>query len=617
MKQLLKVLALVLVLVLAVGVLVACNEDKPTTDPNNNNNNNNNTNNNTDDEDEGDEDAEYAVTFMYVDPEGNPMPDVGGYTSKVHGRIEWNKNARNTNTGSVTAFTDYVIIGWNTDLEKAMAGEVDDACIKNIKKDKTVYSVVREKELKTVTFLKSDGKVDSVVEMLEGSKVDSSIKRPSEMGRYFKEWQFVQKDDDNAHQSTINCIYGDCTFKAVMGATDGTIGKVGKDAIELDAKKDPAYEASGAYLAHNTAKMANDALDTAHSGSYMVPTVKADTWMVWDGDYIYLLIEVYDKSLTFRSDAYVKSGADAWCNDAVELWYNFEQDSTLTKNSTRVGLSALGDIKTPGDGKYALPRSIYNGNPTGIGGGRSTHYDDIEYAVRNAYFSDDKSGLAADGKDLPSYIIEFKIPAWTEGEADLNYAYKDWNAATPTEKLTGLELEDFKATGRLYGVAADNDNIENYRFTSGTQLQGGDFVRFCLQINDLKISFDDLNPLRYLYLDTPDLATAKDFVKHHGAAWDETFAFDSTIMLYEFDKTTNKLKGASTYDKFSATGSTQYNISMYLMFSLSDTAEADTKVWGFRGDLANPKNQILLTKVWDEANEEWKEVVYTRPEIAG
>ena len=104
MKQLLKVLALVLVLVLAVGVLVACNEDKPTTDPNNNNNNNNNTNNNnTDDEDEGDEDAEYAVTFMYVDPEGNPMPDVGGYTSKVHGRIEWNKNARNTNTESITA----------------------------------------------------------------------------------------------------------------------------------------------------------------------------------------------------------------------------------------------------------------------------------------------------------------------------------------------------------------------------------------------------------------------------------------------------------------------------------------------------------------------------------
>ena len=609
MKQLLKVLTLVLVLVLAIGVLVACGEETPSTGDGNGDTNNDGTNDDPG-KDKPNTDGEFTVTFVYIDKQGNPLADVGGYTQKLHPRIEYGKNARNTNTDSVTAFEEVVIIGWNADKEAAKAGTVDEGCIKNITEDKTVYSVVRAKEEKTVTFQNSKGETFKTVKVLEGAKIDNSFARPSEMGRYFKEWQFAANNEEGKRDSNVNCIYGSCTFKAVMGATDGTIGKVASNAIKLDAKKDAAYATSGAYLAHNTAKMANDAKTVADGGTYMVPTVKADTWMVWDGDYIYLLIEVFDKSLTCRSDAYVKSGADAWCNDTVELWYNFEQDATLTKNSTRVGLGAMGDIETKGDAKYALPRSVYNGAETGIGGGRSTHYDDIEYAVRNyvilAGTGDDMSDLSTDGQAKPSYIIEFKIPAWTEGEADLNYAYKDWDGAKK-EKLTGTDLESFKKTGRLYGVDASVDNINSYRFTPGTQLQSGDFVYFCLQINDLKISIDDLNFQAKKYLDTPTLAEAKEFVEALGYVWDETTTLDSKIMLYEFDKTTGKLKGASTTDRFSATGSTQYNLTMYLMFSLSGDENADTKVYGFRADLTDTKKQVMLDKDGK---------VYTRPSFA-
>ena len=567
------------------------------------------------DEDEGDVDDTFTVTFMYVDPQGNALSDKNGRSQRDYSNIEYNTEVRNSYTGSVRAFENYVIVGWNTDKAKAMAGEADANCTKNIKKNKVVYSVVREKVEKTVTLLDSKGNVFDTVQILEGSKIDATVKRPSEPGLYFKDWKFVSNDEAGKTNSTVNCIYGDCTFKAVMCAPDGTIGKVAEGSITLDAKKDPAYETSGAYLAHNNVKTVNDNKTVASGGAYANPDIKADTWMVWDGNYIYLLIEVYDNSLTFRSETYIKSGVDAWCNDAVELWYCFEQDATPTQNNTRVGLSALGDVETKGDGKYALPRSYYpyknsDDKTTGIGGGRSTHYDEIEYAVRNAYYDALENDLAADGKDKPSYIIEFKIPAYTEGEADLDWAYKDWktklNGGTPTQRLTGADLEDFKRTGRLYGVDKTNDNINNYRFTSGTQLQAGNFVYFCLQINDLKISVEDLNPQAKKYLETPTLAQAKAFVAEKNGTWDDDFEFNSNIMLYEIDPMTGKLVQASTVNRFCATGSTQTVIENYLVFSLSGNEEASTKVHGFKFNFADPTEQIMLD---EDGN------IYTRAEI--
>ena len=616
MKQLLKVLALVLVLVLAIGVLVACNDDPtPTPGPDNGGNGDGGNNGDGGEEDEGDEDDEFIVTFMYIDAQGNALPDTGGYTQKETD-VDYNGTARHTHTESVTAFAEHVIIGWNTDKAKAMAGEVDADCLKNVKKNKTVYSVVRAKDLKTVVFQYSNGEVFESLELLEGSKIDDSIARPTEMGCYFKEWRFVSNDEEGKRNSTLNCIYGDCTFKAAMGATDGTIGKVATGAITLDARKDPAYDTSGAYLAHNNVKTVNDSLTVTNNGNYAEPDIKADTWMVWDGDYIYLLIEVFDNTLTYRSDAYMKSGADAWCNDAVELWYNFEQDATITTNYTRVGLSAMGDIDTKGDGKYALGRSRHAGSLTGIGFGRSTHFDEIEYETRNyiiAESGEDISDLSTDGDEKPSYIIEFKIPAYTEGEADLEWAYKDWetkqNGGTPTEKLTGTDLEEFKNTGRLYGVDPEINNINSYRFTEGTQLQAGDFVYFSLQINDLKITIDDLNPQAKKYLDMPTEAEAKAFVESLGYTWDAT-SVDLRpkvgCMLFSFNTVESKLEMASTRGLFCATGSTQSEIKKYLMFSLSGNEEADAKVHGYRFNLADPKTPIMLDA---DGN------IYTRAEI--
>ena len=322
--------------------------------------------------------------------------------------------------------------------------------------------------------------------------------------------------------------------------------------------------------------------------------------MLWDGDYVYVLIEVYDTTLTARNDAYVKGGVDSYFNDAVELWYSFEQDATLTKNNTRVGLAAAGDNiegVAPGQAKYALPRTWYSTYQTGIGGGRSTHFDNIEYAVRNHYY-DSQLGRPVDGLDgagvtAPSYVIELKIPAKPEAEADLTKAVD-----ASGEKLTGTALEDFKATGLLPGKNKESNNINDYAFTTVDNLMVGDYVRFCLQINDLKILADDLaNTSKYF--DTP--ASLQELQALPGGTSLTQAEYDKVgVKLFEFDGGANGTQqwvAVKQYDKFTAAGSTQNELSMYLMFSLGGSeTDGSYKVESFAKHLDDRKKQTMVGK---------------------
>lgn len=599
MKNFLRVLMLMLVFVLAFSVLVACNDDKG----------DGNTDGTTDgtEEDDGDTTKKLSITFTYIDKDGNELKDVDGYASYTMKNIKYGDDARPYRVDDVKSFEKYVITGWNADKEAAKAGTADANAVKSIKKDTVLYSVVREKEVKKVTFLKPDGTtVIGTLDYLEGAAIGKEAPRPTVAGQYFKQWKFKANSEEGKQDSTTSCIYGACSFQAVMGATDGTIGLVAKDSVKLDGKKDAAYgvktpeagEIGAAYLALNNAKTSNDAYtmgetvpSTGEAGSYALPSdVKADTWMLWDGSSIYLLIEVYDTKLTCRNDGYVSKGIDSYFNDAVELWYCFEQDATLTTNVTRVGLAAAGDNiegVEPGEAKYALPRSEYKGALTGIGGGRSTHFDDIKYAVRNCIYDADITGLDPNGVTAPSYTIELKIPAKTEGKADETKAVDATGA-----KLKGVDLENFRATGRLYGVPADIDDIESYAFTPGEDLMVGDYVRFCLQINDLRISVDELNSGNYF--DSPkDLAELQETPE--GCALTQAEYDKNGIALFELGDD-GKWISAKTSGKFTAAGSTQHNLSMYLMFSLGGDANGSYKVEKFQKHPDDRKAQTMIGK---------------------
>ena len=554
MKKIFKIMSLVLMIVLAIGVLAACN-DKATDEtpgPDNGNTDPGNTDN-------GNEapagEGPFDVTFMYIDPQGTAMKDPEGKTERVHRKVKLGKDAKNTVIDDPQVFENYVIIGWNADKAQAMAGVADDAATKNITSNKILYSVVRAKHTFTVTFKNADGQVFKTLPMQEGSEIDDSIERPVKMGTYFKTW--VVEGEGVA--SDTSCIRDNCTFIATVGITDGTIGKVAAGSIEVDGIKDAAYMTSGAYLPLNTT------LQSDRSESRAKATVDADTYLVWDGEYIYMLLEVSDKSLVGRADAYRKGGVDAYLNDTVEIWYNFEQDTTQTTNQTRVGIDAMGASK------YALPRCTHGDKATGIGGGRSTHYDDIEFAVRNNVkgdFGTDLSrtgyvgnatwteGVGEEPKYMASYIMEIKFPAWTEGAADIS------QGADPK-------------TGLLPGKIENSTNSDDYAFTPGTQLREGDFVRFSVQINDLMIPqaemtgatktyFWDCAPLAKVQADWAGYATAKPE--------------QLRSMLYATDGA-GKITGmADTSDLFSSSGATQRDLPYYVMFSLSNNEKAETIV---------------------------------------
>ena len=553
MKKLLKIMSLVLVLVLAIGVMVACNDTTPPAD----------VPGNTDDpgttppvddpgttppaddgngEDATDIGVKYTVTFKYVDPQGNEIKDKDGYGEKDHKNIKWDGDARNTNIDDVQAFADYVIIGWNADLEAAKAGTVDPKATANVKGNRTLYSVVRAKAEVKVVLQNSVGEKIGEVNVKEGEALPA-VDYPREVGKYFKGWEKV-----GTTTSELDCIREACTFKATAGVTDGIVGKVAAGSIVIDAKKDAAYTTSGAVLPVNMKRNADGAKMVDNAGSRAIPTSKTDVAVVWDGDYVYMLIEVYDKTLLQRADAYVKGGIDAWLNDSVELWYTFEQNASLAKNETRIGLDCMGK------GTYAL------GRDKGIGGGRSTHYEEIEYATRDAFHhtGTDLSTPAALGITAPSYIIEYKIPAKTEGAADVA-KYPD---------LTGSDLESFKKTGLIPGKTMSND-INDFAFTDGQKLVAGDFIRLNLQVNDLMFTQDQIEGKTNEMIDSPDEAR---LIADLGADYKK-----QSTGLYALDVVTGKLTGAAyPYTaKFAAAGSTQRDVKYYIMLSLGDTAKAE------------------------------------------
>lgn len=508
------------------------------------------------DEPEIDYNEIFAVTFTYVDTDGNPIADVYGYTEKTES-VRYGNAAHPPYMNSITAFDNYVIIGWAD--EDGYTYESDDFAY--ITENLTLYSVVRPKATFDVTFYYSDGRtVFDIVAVKEGDGISTdAVRRPCELGKTFKEWRFVSVSG----ASSTSCVVDECAFVAVMKSVDGTIGKVSKGDVRLDGKRDDAYNISGAYLPLNTKRQADAeitaAKDVEHGGNRAVPTVRADSYLVWDGEYVYVLIEIFDKTLAGRSEVYAKNGIDAWLNDGVELRYSFEQNSVTTKNNTRIGVDALGVAS------YAL------GRDTGIGGGRSTHYEEIEYAVRNALTSTG-SDLDVAGEGKPSYILEFKIPAKTEGEADLSHpeAPSTWHP----------EYAEFIRTGRLPERDPLSNDPRDYAFTDGDVLVAGDVVRFSLQVNDLAIGHEEMTGEEGTYFwDSPALEKIlADFPR-----FDPSNAMHKTL-LFQTDGHGTITGLADTYGRFSAAGATQTDLNYYVSFSLGENEDAQSKILGMGVD---------------------------------
>ncbi|MBQ9736070.1 MAG: InlB B-repeat-containing protein [Clostridia bacterium] len=518
-----------------------------------------------------------VITFKYVDMYGNPMRYLSDgsteYRRTVYKGSSWVYGPAVVD--DTEAFADYVITGWDTDGDG-----VADELWRTATNDITVVSVVRKKVFFSVKFYREDGTtLYKDIRMKEGTGVDDyEVGKPVEAGKYFKNWIKVSGESSTA------LIEDECVFKASYGISDGTIGRVAPGTIKVDGIKEPAYATdgtgSGAYLPVNTMQQADhvpwqgyngtNTDDIENGGHRGVPTVDVDASLVWDGEYIYLFVEVYEKTLVGRSSTYTMMVADAYLNDTVEVWYYFEQKATGTGNNyTRLsvgGVRCYNDLAEQYETlRYASPRSY------GIGGGRSTHFDETLVAVRSALDTYDDPTFDGvfdpEGKTKPSYHVEIAFPAYTEGKADTSV----WGIDT--------------ATGRKPGTPVSSNFPEGYAFTSGQKLVAGDFVRFNIQINDLLFSQFDISGLPgSKFADCPGGVVGERYYLFYVDDQGNLLTDPDTGKPIEVQGSDDAMFGS-----FSAVGHTQMDTNYYIMFTLGDTEQAQTKIWGLSGKANNRK----------------------------
>ncbi len=562
MKNILKLLALMLVVLMTIGVLVACDGDKtPDTGD---------TGKTPGGEDEGDGSSAktFTVTFKFLDPDGGELADPivrpkvtrGGKALAPIGYVN-----------DVQRFTDYVITGWDSNGD----GVADEDYL-NVTKNMEVVALLRTKVDCTVSFTRLDGTAieNGSITVKEGKDITPEMIAekfdiPVEMGKYFKAWVLA----DDSSNSDLSCIRDNCTFKPTYGDTQGVVPLV-DSAITVDGVKDPVYE-NGAYLPLNNLRQAEGKPQLEDNPNFYGSTSAADryktatsagAYLVWDGDYVYFLIEVSDKSLSGRNEFYVMAIENAYLNDAAELFYSFEQTQAFTRNETKIGMDAAGLSK------YSMSRT------KGIGMGRSTHYEEIVAAADCALKYDAATakarGLYSTGYsdaektvEAPSYRVEIKIPAKTEGVADKAGAEAEGKTIDEATGFIGGKLEDY-ANETAYNNALKNE--ANYMFTEGTKLKAGAFFRVVLQVNDLMV---DQNTLR-------DLSSGCHEDKSINPITDPAYkddAYAKANYLYNAE-------GKGVFPKFSAVAQTQYDTKYYVCFSLGADSQSKTTVYSFTAD---------------------------------
>lgn len=594
MKNIMKLLALMLVLVLAVSVFVACDDtgDKGDGGKGDGGTSGGQTGGGGTDDGGSSGATKFKVVFKYLDPDGNVLAE---------------EEERPVNRGSdamppynvvnnLALFENWVVEGWDCNGD----GEPDEL-YKKVTKNITAVSVVRAKKMIDVTLQDKDGVTFGTVKIKEGEALtlagQTDVSLPYVKGMYHEGWEKVSTD-----KSKVDKIVENCTFKAKYAAADGVVGKIEKNQVTVDGKigaTEPYY--NGAYVALNYMREVSNGTDYAIRSKEQVlknlgefanfneyyAAVRAgnkngelayrcasDTvgwaWVLWDGDYVYLMVEVSDATLIGRNDWFLNNVSNAYLNDNMELWYSFEQDANKAETWTKVGVDAMTGVK------YKIDRTKTGGggNTEAIIGTTqySTHYKNIEVA---AYYAKadaaeqglSRTGYAADGETrMPSYRVEIKFPARTEGKADVAN-YPNINVDTGCIK----SREDY-ADGDA-GLKQYNDALlleDNYKFTDGEALVAGNYIRVALQVNDLIVPGGQNTLLDKTSNCHEDNDLAAEDIAKNGTGGNKFY-------LYNAD-------GKEVIPWFAPKGNAQQNLADHLVLTLGNDATSESKVYGYTWD---------------------------------
>lgn len=175
-----------------------------------------------------------------------------------------------------------------------------------------------------------------------------------------------------------------CVDAAIYDSADGVVPMVSEAPI-MDGVRDAMYD--GALTLVHDGNHAVYPAANKRAGDPLYPGVgeiEAQISFLWDGTYLYCLIEVLDSTLVSAGEDYIASTENPFKNDTVELWYNFGTRHDFLKQ----GLDAYGHKLFAGGGVN-----------------QSEHLADIR--AQNLYGATQEDGF---------YTVEFAILLTEESE---------------------------------------------------------------------------------------------------------------------------------------------------------------------------------------------------------
>ena len=352
-----------------------------------------------------DKKTDFTVTFKY-----------GVNHDKILTKTSYNGAKVSLTASQLSGFNvaGYKISGYSTEKWKE----------NGITEDMTVEVLYAPLDKYSVKFLNPDGSVLKQLNVTEGFDVDkaeipaANAVKVSE-GYYFAGWE---------NENLLTNVTKDVTVKAMQKKATATLKKLAKKPT-VDGNKDDGYVLIGS-LDH---VIGGKAVDEA-TWKEKSQGIDAQVYACYDGDYIYVYVEVKDSKVVSFGKEYYNAGFDAWVGDNVEMW--FKLDGKDYKNSVdALGYKQYSTIPLHGDKTLFATRLIGDDNLASYkAAGKPVVTNATGYAVEmavpaNRVGEDGGLGEKLKAKDYVELLLQLNS-AQNIDEESIAKAVKDGNAGS-------------------------------------------------------------------------------------------------------------------------------------------------------------------------------------------
>ncbi len=350
-----------------------------------------------------DKKTDFTVTFKY-----------GVNHDKILTKTSYNGAKVSLTASQLSGFNvaGYKISGYSTEKWKK----------NGITEDMTVEVLYAPLDKYSVKFLNPDGSVLKQLSVTEGFDVDKAEIPAANAVMVSEGYYFAGWENDNL----LTNVTKDVTVKAMQKKATATLKKLAAKPT-VDGVKDDGYVLIGS-LDH---VIGGKAVDEA-TWKEKSQGIDAQVYACYDGDYIYVYVEVTDSKVVSFGKEYYNAGFDAWQGDNVEMW--FKLDGENYKNSVDAfGYKQYSPIPLHGDKTLFATRLIGDDNLASYkAAGKPVVTKATGYAVEmavpaNRVGKDDGLGEKLKAKDYVELLLQLNS-AQNIDETSINQAIKDGKA---------------------------------------------------------------------------------------------------------------------------------------------------------------------------------------------